>query len=125
MTIIEFHLAIESLLKDLIYKALPTRRAFTAKENRGYVGRLNFSAAANLAARVGLINKSGLEELLRLNQVRNRCAHDWLLGGYSIPKKAKRATRRRQYKIEFNGQNLFRPEVMKPRIHTSLWRPVS
>lgn len=113
MVIIEFHLAIESLLKDLIYKALPVRRAFTAKENRAYVDRLNFWAAANLAARVGIVNKSGLDELLRLNQIRNRSAHDWLLRGYTITKKTRQGSGRRQYKIEFNGKHLFRSEVMK------------
>ncbi len=113
MIVIEFHLAIESLLKDLIYHALPTRRAFTANQNRAYVDGLNFFAAANLAARVGLINKSGLEELVRLNQIRNRCAHDWLLGGYTIVNKPRGTTGRRHYRVEFNRKSLFRPEVMK------------
>jgi len=34
MIMMEFHLAIESLLKGLIYDALPRGRTFTAKENR-------------------------------------------------------------------------------------------
>jgi hypothetical protein len=113
MIIMELHLSIESLLKDLIYSSLPQRRTFSAKENKSYVQRLGFAAATELAARLGLLTSCGYDELVKLNQIRNRSAHDWLLGAFTLPKGSKGTPRRRRYKVEFNGKNLFNPEVMK------------
>lgn len=113
MIIMEFHLAIESLLQDLIYDALPKRRAFTAQQNRAYVEGLSFSAAVDLAARLGILNKSGYDELLRLNRIRNRSAHDWILGRYKMGKPSKGGSRSRQYRVDFNGKELFRPQAFK------------
>jgi hypothetical protein len=68
MIIMELHLAIESVLHDIIYDALPRRRVFTARQNHAYVDALNFSTAVDLTARFGVLNKKGYEELLRLNK---------------------------------------------------------
>jgi hypothetical protein len=113
LVVMELHMAIESLLQDLIYEALPKRRIFTARQNRTYVEGLNFSTAVDLAGRLGLINRSGYDELVRFNRIRNRCAHDWILGSYKMSKPNKNGTRTRQYKIEFNGKDLLTPEVFK------------
>lgn len=112
MIVMELHLAIESLLQDLIYSVLPKRRAFSARQNRSYVENLSFSAAVDLAARLGIINKSGYEELARLNRIRNRTAHDWILGTFKM-NSTKGRGRSRRYKVEFNGKDLFRPEIFK------------
>lgn len=113
MIITELHLAIGSVLQDILYDVLPKRRAFSARQNRDYIENLSFSAAVDLAARLGIINKSGYDELMRLNRIRNRSAHDWILGTFKMNKASKGRGRNRQYRVEFNGKNLFRSEVFK------------
>ena len=74
MIVMELHLAIESVLQDVLFNILPQRRVFTVRQNRAYVESLSFSAATELAARLGVLNRKGYDELRRLNAVRNRCA---------------------------------------------------
>lgn len=109
----ELHLAIESVLQDVLLIILPQRRVFTVQQNRAYVQSLSFSAAIDLAARLGVLNRKGYDELRRFNAIRNRCAHDWMLNQFKMPKSARGANRRRQYRIEFNGKDLFKPDTFK------------
>jgi hypothetical protein len=113
MIVMELHLAIESVLQDLLFNVLPQRRVFTVQQNRSYVESLSFSAATDLAARLGVLNRRGYDELRRFNIIRNRCAHDWILGQFKVPKGVRGANRRRQYRVEFNGKDLFKPETFK------------
>lgn len=113
MIVMELHLAIESVLQDVLLNVLPQRRVFTVQQNRAYVEGLSFSAATDLAARLGILNKKGYDELCRFNTIRNRCAHDWILGRFKMSKGARGANRRRQYKVEFNGKDLFKPDTFK------------
>ena len=113
MIVMELHLAIESVLQDILFNVLPQRRVFTVQQNRSYVENLSFSAAADLAARLGVLNKRGYDELRRFNSIRNRCAHDWILGKFKMSKGARGGNRRRQYRVEFNGKDLFKPDTFK------------
>jgi hypothetical protein len=113
MIIMELHLAIESVLHDILYDALPKRRVFTAQQNRSFVDALSFSTAVDLAARFGILNRKGYQELLRLNKIRNRCAHDWILGQYKVTRGRRAGSGRRQYKVDFDGKDLFKPDVFK------------
>ncbi len=116
LVIIHLHLAIEELVKSFIYQNLPSKRTLTTKQNIEYVQQLTSKQAIDLAARLGIINKKGLELLLGLNIIRNKCSHNWMLNGYTISKKpaiAKGIKRRRVYRITFNKKNLMDYEVMK------------
>jgi hypothetical protein len=50
---------------------------------------------------------------VKLNTIRNQCAHDWTLHSYRVLKASKTAPARRRYKVEFNGKNLLNPKTMK------------
>lgn len=79
------------------------------QQNRAYVENLSFSAATDLAARLGVLNRRGYDELRHFN----RCAHDWILGQFKMSKGAARANRQRRYRVEFNGKDLFKPDTFK------------
>jgi hypothetical protein len=113
MIVMELHLAIESVLQDVLFNTLPQRRVFSVQQNRSYVESLSFSAATELAARLGVLNRRGYDELRRFNTIRNRCAHDWILGQFKMSKGVRSVNRRRQYRVEFNGKDLFKPDTFK------------
>lgn len=112
LIILQMHMAIESVLKDLIVKALPKRRAHTIKQNKEYVGKLRTWETINMASRLGIINKDAKDKLLVLNNLRNECAHNWLLGSYTMKKNKELKRHRRKYSAEFNGKSLLRPSVI-------------
>ncbi|HEY1644927.1 MAG TPA: hypothetical protein VGF75_00905 [Candidatus Saccharimonadales bacterium] len=116
LIIIHFHLAIEELLKSIVYRSLPSRRTFTPKQNVEYVQKLSSRQTIDLAARLGIVNKKGLELLLELNTIRNKCSHHWILNGYTMSKSpsiAKSIKRKRLYKVTFQKKNLMNYQVMK------------
>lgn len=111
LIVLQFHMAIELILKDFIVQALPKRKVFTVRQNKEYVKMLRSRTAINEAARLGIINKDCKEKLIALNDIRNECAHNWMLHSF-VMKKYKKLKKRR-YSVEFNGKNLLNPDVMK------------
>ena len=69
----------------------------------------------DLAARLHVLSTLGYKELVKLNTIRNKCAHHWQLHSFSVKQmiRAEETTEEIVPEIPFNGRNLLTPEVMK------------
>ena len=91
---------------------------------------LNARQVLEMAARLHVLTKLGYAELTKLNAIRNKCSHHWMLHSFSIKERMKANDHPGDIdpKIDFNGQNLLTPEVMKDEfillysdIYLELW----
>lgn len=116
--ILQFAMAIESLLDDLITWAfLGWRPRMTTKTKRRFRGRrsqmleellgargIGFERKLKMARLIGVISPRQYDQLEKLRDLRNKCAHNWMLD--VVRKRAKRQ-RRSTRLLEYKDQNLF------------------
>ncbi len=78
-----------------------------------------------------MLTKLGYDELTKLNAIRNKCSHHWMLHSFSTKEmiKANDEPGDVDPRIEFNGKNLLTPQVAKDEfiplygdIYLELWR---
>lgn len=118
LIVFQLHLAIEELVRSFVFEKVtfpPDPGTFTHEENVAFVQNLNTRPLLELAARLHILTKNGYEELVKLNAIRNKCAHNWSLHAFSVREKIKDAAESAEVEphIEFNGKNLLTPAVMK------------
>ncbi|HEX4033847.1 MAG TPA: hypothetical protein VHX66_05335 [Solirubrobacteraceae bacterium] len=112
LVIFNFALAIEDVLKSLLYYRLNTSRAVTAAATKRYVQDMGTHDAIALAARLKIVNKDLYRSLVDLNRLRNKAAHEWLLDSYRVVRLGAGSKRKRTYRLEWLGTRLT-PERMK------------
>lgn len=112
--LISLHLAIEDLLKALLFdflvknnRSLPTRGTIRMVDDMRSVEIMHW------CRRLKVISTKRFEQLLELNRVRNACAHNWII---DIPKTrhlVHRGRRRRERvpAVTYKNKNLFDPKV--------------
>lgn len=77
LVVFDTHLAIDELLRSLVYDALARESALGAERRAGYVKDLASRQALDLALQLGVIGVSLYKKLRDLNSLRNRAAHHW------------------------------------------------
>ena len=118
LIVIHFQLSIEELVRSFVYKRLtspPDPGTFTYEKNVGFVYNLNSRHLLELAARLHVLTKPGYEELVKLNEIRNKCSHNWVLESFTVKEKIKMNDRPDDAvpHIDLNGKNLLTPAVVK------------
>lgn len=119
LIVIQLHLAIEELVRSFVFEKLtspPDPGTFTYEKNVEFVHNLNTRQVLELAARLHVLTKHGYEELVRLNVIRNKCSHNWMLHSFIVREKIRMENEQGEEgppEIDFNGKNLLRPDVMK------------
>ena len=133
LIVIQFHLSIEELVRSFVFEKLtspPDPETFTYEKNVEFVRNLNSGQVLELAARLRVLTKQGYDELTKLNAIRNKSAHNWMLHSFSTKERVKANDQPGDIepKIEFNGKNLLTPEVVKDEfiplyadIYLELW----
>ncbi len=116
--VFQLQLAIEELVRSFVFDKLttpPDPGTFTYKENVQFVRDLEALPLLELAARLHILSTLGYNELVKLNAIRNKCAHHWQLHSFSVKQmiRAEETTEAIVPEIQFNGGNLLTPEVMK------------
>lgn len=116
--VFQLQLAIEELVRSFVFEKLtipPDPDTFTHKENVQFVKDLEALPVLDLAARLHILSTLGYKELVKLNTIRNKCAHHWQLHSFSVRQmiRAEETTEEIVPEIPFNGRNLLTPEVMK------------
>jgi hypothetical protein len=116
--VFQLQLAIEELVRSFVFEKLtspPDPGTFTYKENVQFVKDLEALPLLDLAARLHVLSTLGYRDLVKLNTIRNKCAHHWQLHSFSVKQmiRAEEATERIVPEIPFNGRNLLTPQVMK------------
>lgn len=131
--VMNFHLSIEELIRSFVFEKLgspPDPGTFTYEKNVEFVYLLNSRQLLDLAARLHVLTKLGYEELVKLNAIRNKCSHHWMLHSFTVKEKIKAIDELEEPipQIEFNGKNLLTPSVVKDEfiplyagIHMELW----
>lgn len=110
--VITLHLSIEEMIENLLWKAIERRirGKNTRKEFNQFLHKeLKFLQKLQLARLLGLINKATSEKLKKLNTIRNKCAHTWILN-IKTWKKEKKKRRKRPF-IEYHNKNLLNQKV--------------
>jgi len=122
--ILELHLSIENLLEDFIkaYFAKHHPRSRRGKIDRRSVSaarieglftgeyRIDFRDKLALARLIGAVKPRMFQDLEKLNQLRNRAGHIWLLSSVrrrNVPRK-----KRKRPFLEFDGKNLYHKGVI-------------
>lgn len=118
LIVIQFHLSIEELVRSFVFEKLtspPDPGTFTYEKDVEFVSNLNSRHLLDLAARLHVLTKLGYEELTKLNAIRNKCSHHWMLHSFSTKEQIKANNEPGDVdpKIDFNGKNLLTPEVAK------------
>jgi hypothetical protein len=133
LIVIQFHLAIEDLVRSFVFErvtSLPDPGTFTYEKNVEFVNNLNSRQLLELAARLHVLTKLGYDELTKLNAIRNKCSHHWMLHSFSTKEmiKANDEAGDVDPRIEFNGKNLLTPQAVKDEflplygdIYVELW----
>jgi hypothetical protein len=80
LIVFDMHLAIEELLRSLVFDSL-SRHSAQRQETAAYVKGLASRQALDLAVQLGVIDAPRYEQLRELNALRNRAAHHWDLDG--------------------------------------------
>ncbi len=116
--VFQVQLAIEELVRSFVFEKLtipPDPGTFTYKDNVQFVKDLEALPLLDLAARLHVLSTLGYKELVKLNTIRNKCAHHWQLHSFSVKQmiRAEETTEEIVPEILFNGRNLLTPEVMK------------
>jgi len=133
LIVMNFHLSIEELVRSFVFERLtspPDPGTFTYEKNVEFVYNLNSRQLLDLAARLHVLTKLGYDELVKLNAIRNKCSHHWMLHSFTVKEKIKANVEPGDIapQIDFNGQNLLTPEVVKDQfiplyasIYLELW----
>lgn len=124
-TVLQLHTSIEDLLdiwiKSHLLGVSPRARNVEARRRR-VRGRaiddilkggraIGFDAKLRLLLALGLIRRPLYRRLEALNQLRNKCSHNWLLKGH-VRKGIKPHLPKRPL-LQYNGRDLHRVEVLK------------
>lgn len=108
------HLAIEDLLRALLFDFLARQnRLMSKKQIIKTVDDMRSADLIHWCGRLRLITPRRYEQLLELNRIRNACAHNWLL---DIPKYKRKAggkshRRIRVPVVKYHGKNLLGRDV--------------
>ena len=134
LIVIQLHLAIEEMVRSFVFERLttsPDPETFTHVQNVEFTDSLNSKQLLELAARLHVLSKRGYDELVKLNAIRNKCSHRWILHSFSTAEKIKALAEPGNDvdpRINFNGKNLLTPEVIKDEfmplygnIYLELW----
>ena len=126
--VIETHLAIEEMLdsaiKNKIYlinskskkpDAIKAREYFYHRfdDAEGFFsggGSIGFKRKIILLRLLGVIGKRLYEDLEKLNSLRNRCGHHWIID--TVVRRGVRREKPKKYVLTFEGENLFSPASM-------------
>ena len=118
--VLQLHTAIESLLNSLILcyvldvrrKHLPNRiRSKKGQALRKLMRSLGFDAKLNLATGLGILTPQKMEKLRTLNELRNKCSHNWILNT-----RVRRGRRRPQTKpplLKYKQRDLHQASVLE------------
>ena len=121
--VLQLHTAIEDILDSYILctllnvkpeertrkargeKAKSLRKMLTGATSIGFDMKLNFAAA------LGLLSSVTKKKLTELNELRNRCSHNWLL---KVPvRRGKRPRQKKPPLLSFRGDDLHKVAVFK------------
>ncbi len=83
VSVISLHLAIEDILKGLLIESLKQNKVYKVRELKEFINKMESSKIVVWAGLLGLINREEHSKLKKLNEIRNRLAHNWLI---DIPK---------------------------------------
>lgn len=114
--VLHTHLAIEDLLKALLFDFLVKRnRSLSSKTAIRIVDEMKSSDLVHWCGRLKLIRPAQYNDLLELNRVRNACAHNWVL---DLPRRktvGPKAARRRIRipRVAYNSKNLFTGSIFE------------
>jgi len=113
-----FQRGIEDLVRSFVFERLtspPDPGTFTYEKNVEFIYNLNSRQLLDLAARLHVLTKLGYDEIVKLNAIRNKCSHHWMLHSFTVKEKKKANDEPGDIvpHIDFNGQNLLTPEVVK------------
>src|ERR1039458_7026036 len=133
LIVIQFHLSVEQLVRSFVFEKLPSPPdpgTFTDEKNVEFVDNLSSRQLLELAARLHVLSKLGYFELTKLNVIRNRCSHNWMLHSFGTKERIRANEEPGDIdpKIDFDGKNLLTPEVAKDEfillygdIYLELW----
>jgi|SRR5579872_992215 len=113
--VLSMHLAIEDLLRALLFDFLAKRnRRLSKKELVKTVDGMRSAELIHWCGRLRLITPKWYELLLELNRIRNACAHNWLLDvpKYKRPAGGQPQKRIRLPVVTYQGKNLLDRDVL-------------
>jgi hypothetical protein len=121
--VLQLHTAIEDVLNSSIIchvlNARPETRVRKMQTVSGRAlrkmlfgaGSLGFEMKLNFAVALGVIRTATSERLKVLNELRNKCSHNWLL---KVPIRRKRRPRQKKYPLLlYNGNDLHKLPVLE------------
>lgn len=108
LIVFDMHLAIEELLRALVFDALSARSSRRG-ETVAYVKGLSSRQTLDLSAQLGVIDDDAYERLRELNALRNRAAHHW---APDEPLQHRSGDTGEAYLLRWNGDSLT-PAVVK------------
>jgi hypothetical protein len=114
LIVFDMHLAIEELLRALVFDALSAQSA-RRTETVGYVKGLSSRQALDLSVQLGVIGDDAYERLRELNALRNRAAHHW---APDEPLHHRSGDTGEAYVLRWNGDRLT-PAVVKDEFLTA------
>jgi hypothetical protein len=132
--VLQLHTAIEDVLDELLtcrvlgvsqQEIVPTRRRKSAAALRKLLRDLGFFAKVRLARALDLISSRRNKELDVLNELRNRCSHNWLL---NTPRRlGRKPADKKPPLLSYRDQNLHTVETFKAftreysRVYVQMW----
>ena len=121
--VLHLQMSIEDLLTRLIHMAVldihDRKQKHRLRSERGKAFRrvlynresLGFDMKLNFAVGVGLISPALRKKLMELNNMRNRCSHNWVLK--KVGCRGKRPAQLKPPLLQFRGQDLHKVQVLK------------
>ena len=121
--VLQLHTAIEDVLNSQIMccvlnvkpeQRMGKMRSRPARALRKMLfgaGSLGFDMKLNFAAALGLLNATTQDQLMKLNTLRNKCSHNWLL---KVPvRRGKRPRQKKPPLLIYQGRDLHTVTVLK------------
>jgi hypothetical protein len=121
--VLQLHTAIEDLLDSMIVcrmlSAKPQTRLRKMQTKRGKAldkmlsggGSIGFSTKLNFATALGILRSPDVNRLTRLNTLRNKCSHNWLLSG--AVRQGKRPAQKKPPLLYYEGGDLHKLVTLK------------
>jgi hypothetical protein len=109
LVVFDTHLAIDELLRSLVFDALAEQSSIGSERRVGYVQDLASRQALDLALQLGVVSVSLYKKLRDLNTLRNRAAHHWEL---DQPMTHRSGGATRQHPLTWKGRRLT-PELVR------------